>query len=119
MSKIMNTTRPCITRFLVPDKTIVKPHWMRSVKSGYILLKKLVKSVNLESLPKIYVPRISLGPICEVCNENIMYKEFKINCYIVGCANKDGYLGTLGKFIEYCRITALLPVIALGIRNNW
>ena len=55
MSKIMNTTRPCITRFLVPDKTIVKPHWMRSVKSGYILLKKLVKSVNLESLPKIYV----------------------------------------------------------------
>ena len=39
----------------------------------------------------------------------------------IGCANKDldGYLGLLGKFIGYCRITALLPVIPLGIRNNW
>ena len=39
----------------------------------------------------------------------------------LGCANKDleGYLGPLGKFIEYCRITALLTVIPLGIRNNW
>ena len=37
------------------------------------------------------------------------------------CANKDldGSLGPLGKFIEYCRIVALLPVIPLGIRNNW
>ena len=41
--------------------------------------------------------------------------------YILGCANKDldGYLGPLGKFIEYCRITALLPVIPFGIRDNW
>jgi hypothetical protein len=41
--------------------------------------------------------------------------------YRVGCENKDldGYLGPLGKFIEYCRMTALLPVIPLGIRNNW
>ena len=39
----------------------------------------------------------------------------------LGCANKDldGYLGPLGKFIEYCRITALLLVIPLGIRDNW
>ena len=39
----------------------------------------------------------------------------------IDCANKDldGYLGPLGKFIEYCRIIALLPVIPLGIRNNW
>ena len=39
----------------------------------------------------------------------------------LGCANKDldGSLGPLGKFIEYCRIVALLPVIPLGIRNNW
>ena len=41
--------------------------------------------------------------------------------HLLGCANKDldGYLGPLGKFIEYCRITALLPIIPLGIRNNW
>ena len=33
--------------------------------------------------------------------------------YTLGCANKDlnGSLGPLGKFIEYCRIVALLPVI--------
>ena len=39
----------------------------------------------------------------------------------VGCANKDldGYLGPLGKFIEHCRITGLLPIIPLGIRINW
>ena len=32
---------------------------------------------------------------------------------ILGCANKelDGYLGHFCKFIEYCRIVALLPVI--------
>ena len=36
----------------------------------------------------------------------------------VGCANKDlvGFFGPLCKFIEYCRIVALLPVIPLGIR---
>ena len=36
---------------------------------------------------------------------------------MISCANKDldGYLEPLGKFIEYCRITALLPVIPLGI----
>ena len=41
--------------------------------------------------------------------------------YVLGCANKDldGFLGPLCKFIEYCRIVALLPVISLGIRNNW
>ena len=40
---------------------------------------------------------------------------------ILGCANKDldGFLGPLCKFIEYCRIVALLPVIPLGIMNNW
>ena len=40
---------------------------------------------------------------------------------IVGCANKDldGSLGPLGKFIEYCRNVALLPVIRLGKRSNW
>ena len=33
--------------------------------------------------------------------------------YLLGCANKDldGSLGPLCKFIEYCRIVALLPVI--------
>ena len=36
----------------------------------------------------------------------------------LGCANKDldGYFGPLGKFIDYCKTTALLPVIPLGIR---
>ena len=40
---------------------------------------------------------------------------------ILGCANKnlDGFFGPLCKFIEYCRIVALLPVIPLGIMNNW
>jgi len=40
---------------------------------------------------------------------------------LLGCENKnlDEYLGLLGKFIEYCRIPALLPVITLCIRNNW
>ena len=44
-----------------------------------------------------------------------------VKAYLLGCANKDldGYLGPLGKFIEYCRITALLLVIPLGIRDNW
>ena len=39
----------------------------------------------------------------------------------LGCANKDldGFFGPLCKFIEYCRIVALLPVIPLGIMNNW
>ena len=37
----------------------------------------------------------------------------------IGCANKDldGSLGPLGKFIEYCRIVELLPVIPLPY--NW
>ena len=37
------------------------------------------------------------------------------------CANKDldGYLGPLGKFIEYCRITALLTVIPLGMSTDY
>jgi hypothetical protein len=37
------------------------------------------------------------------------------------CANKDldGYLGPLSKFIKYCRIVALLPVIPYTQRNNW
>ena len=30
-----------------------------------------------------------------------------------------GSLRPLGKFIEHCKIVALLPVIPLGIRNNW
>ena len=30
---------------------------------------------------------------------------------------KKGFLGYLGKFIEYCRIEELLPVILLGVRN--
>ena len=40
---------------------------------------------------------------------------------MLGCANKDldGFLGPLCKFIDYCRIVALLPVIPLGIMNNW
>ena len=40
---------------------------------------------------------------------------------IISCANKDldGSLGPLGKFIEYCRIVAVLPVIPFGIMNNW
>ena len=39
----------------------------------------------------------------------------------VGCANKDldGFFGLLCKFIEYSRIVALLPVIPMGIMNNW
>ena len=40
---------------------------------------------------------------------------------ILGCANKDldGFLGSLCKFIDYCRIVAVLPVIPSGIMNNW
>ena len=39
----------------------------------------------------------------------------------LGCANKDldGFFGLLCKFIEYCRIVALLPVIHYTQRNNW
>ena len=39
----------------------------------------------------------------------------------IGFANKDldGSLGLMGKFIGHCYISALLPVIPLGIRNNW
>ena len=32
---------------------------------------------------------------------------------------KSGVYVRLCKFIEYCRIPALLPVIPFGIRNNW
>ena len=64
---------------------------------------------------------------CQIFFKNILatalksYIKWLLYIYILGCANKDlaGYLGPLGKFIEYCRITALLPVIPLGIRNNW
>ena len=40
---------------------------------------------------------------------------------LLGCANKDldGFFGLLCKFIEYCRIVALLPVIHYTQRNNW
>ena len=40
---------------------------------------------------------------------------------ILCCANKDhdGSLGPFGKFIEYCRIVWLPPVIPLDIMNNW
>ena len=39
----------------------------------------------------------------------------------LGCANKDldGSLGSMGKFIDYCRSVALLPVIPYTQRNNW
>ena len=39
------------------------------------------------------------------------------NAYWLGCANKDldGFFGPLCKFIDYCRIVALLPVIQFGI----
>ena len=39
----------------------------------------------------------------------------------LGCATKDqdGSLRPLGKFIEYCRIVAVLPVIPYTTRNNW
>ena len=42
-----------------------------------------------------------------------IWPSFTWSSYILGCANKDldGSLGPLGKFIEYCRIVALLPVI--------
>ena len=38
----------------------------------------------------------------------------------LGCANKDfdGFFGPLCKFIEYCRIVALLPVIHYTQKNN-
>ena len=41
--------------------------------------------------------------------------------YTLGCANKDldRSLGPLGKFIEYCRIVAVLPVIHYTKRNYW
>ena len=44
-----------------------------------------------------------------------------VSGFTLGCANKDldGSLRPLGKFIEYCIIVAVLPVIPLGIRNNW
>ena len=61
-----------------------------------------------------------------------IYKTDLMNCLsikgqtdysvcVLGCANKDldGFLGSLCKFIDYCRIVALLPVIPLGIMNNW
>ena len=49
-----------------------------------------------------------------------MFWHTKLNVYL-GCANKDldGFLGPLCKFIEYCRIVALLPVIPYTKRNNW
>ena len=60
---------------------------------------------------------MSLRVIPKVCSSAGLMPS---SCRL-GCANKDldGYLGPLGKFIEYCRITALLPIIPLGIRNNW
>ena len=63
----MGLIRPCVTRFLVPDKNsllcILKLHCMRSVNSAQILLKKPVKTVNLEDPPRICVPQISVDPI--------------------------------------------------------
>ena len=44
--------------------------------------------------------------------------HLKISTAYVGCANKD-LDGSLGKFIQYCRILALLPVIPYTQRNNW
>ena len=46
--------------------------------------------------------------------------EIDVNlCCLLGCANKDLFsLGPLRKFIEYCRIVELLPVIPLSIRNS-
>ena len=40
---------------------------------------------------------------------------------MLGCANNDldGFLGHLCKFIEYCKIVALVSVIPLGMMNNW
>ena len=46
---------------------------------------------------------------------------FKVLSHLqLGCANKDldRSLGFLGKFIDYCRIVALLPVIPYTQRNN-
>ena len=42
----------------------------------------------------------------------MMMFDDKVGGWGLGCANKDldGSLGPLGKFIEYCRIAALLPV---------
>ena len=52
--------------------------------------------------------------------ENPFEKHINISAYLLGCANKDldGSLGPMGKFIEYCRIVALLPGIPYTQRNN-
>ena len=43
----------------------------------------------------------------------------EFNHFMQGRLCKQGSLGPLCKFIEYCRIIELIPVIPLGIRNNW
>ena len=86
----------------------VKPFKCRICDEGFTINYFKAKNegsywISLWKKENIYVSR------CDICD------------YVLGCASKDldGYLGPLGKFIEYCRITAMLPVIPLGIRNKW
>ena len=53
--------------------------------------------------------------------ENIIPGKVRGKTLKVGCANKDldRSLGSLGKFIDYCRMVALLPAIPYTQRNNW
>ena len=96
---------------------------IKLLRQGYtirILLWTFVQS--FKALPYVCLLIAMLFFIYAIIGMQVRNSKSKLaqGCRL-GCANKDldGFLGPLGKFIEYCRIVALLPFIPLGIRNNW